>query len=205
MYFFYQFLLFLAVICSPIILLIRFLKDKEDKKRFVEKFGFIKEKRIKGNLLWIHVASVGELMSVLPLIHELEKIKSIKSILLTTSTLSSSRIFKTLKFKKTIHQFFPIDLNFFTLKFIRYWKPKIAIFIDSEIWPNMFKNLKRNSIPIMPIINEAKERVCRNLLNKVIVFDQLIDKAEAIDNPDKAKELFLKQANILNRLEKVIS
>ena len=57
----------------------------------------------------------------------------------------------------------------------------------------------------MPIINEAKERVCRNLLNKVIIFDQLIDKAEAIDNPDKAKELFFKQANILNRLEKVIS
>ena len=57
----------------------------------------------------------------------------------------------------------------------------------------------------MPIINEAKERVCRNLLNKVIVFDQLIDKAEAIDNRDKAKELFLKQAIILKRLEKVIS
>ena len=149
MYFFYQFLLFLAVICSPIILLIRFFKNKEDKKRFVEKFSFIKEKRIKGNLLWIHVASVGELMSVLPLIHELEKIKSIKSILLTTSTLSSSRIFKTLKFKKTIHQFFPIDLNFFTLKFIRYWKPKIAIFIDSEIWPNMFNNLNINKIPII--------------------------------------------------------
>ena len=149
MYFFYQFLLFLAVICSPIILLIRFLKNKEDKKRFVEKFSFIKKKRINGNLLWIHVASVGELMSVLPLIHELEKIKSIKSILLTTSTLSSSRIFKNLKFKKTIHQFFPIDLNFFTSKFIRYWKPKIAIFIDSEIWPSMFKNLKINSIPIL--------------------------------------------------------
>ena len=59
MYFFYQFLLFLAVICSPIILLIRFFKNKEDKKRFVEKFSFIKEKRINGNLLWIHVASVG--------------------------------------------------------------------------------------------------------------------------------------------------
>ena len=57
----------------------------------------------------------------------------------------------------------------------------------------------------MPIINEAKERVCQNLLNKVIVFDQLIDKAEATDNPDKAKELFLKQAIILKRLEKVIS
>ena len=149
MYFFYQFLLFLAIICSPIILLIRFLKDKEDKKRFVEKFGFIKEKRIKGNLLWIHVASVGELMSVLPLIHELEKIKSIKSILLTTSTLSSSKIFKTLKFKKTIHQFFPIDFFYFSSKFLKYWKPTLAVFIDSEIWPSMYKELEKKSIPLL--------------------------------------------------------
>ena len=149
MYFFYQFLIFLAVLFSPIILLFRFLKNKEDKKRFIEKFGFIKEKRTKGNLVWIHVASVGELMSVLPLIHELEKIKYINSILLTTSTLSSSKIFGTLKFKKTIHQFFPIDLSFFASKFIKFWKPKIAIFIDSEIWPCMYRNLKKNSVPIL--------------------------------------------------------
>ena len=57
----------------------------------------------------------------------------------------------------------------------------------------------------MPIINEAKERVCRNLLNKVIVFDQLIDKAEAKDNAEDAKDLFNRQPNILYRLEKVIS
>ena len=149
MYFFYQFLIFLAVLFSPIILLFRFFKNKEDKKRFIEKFSFIKEKRIKGNLVWIHVASVGELMSVLPLIYELEKIKYINSILLTTSTLSSSKIFKTFKFRKTIHQFFPIDLNFFASKFIEFWKPKIAIFIDSEIWPCMYRNLKKKSVPIL--------------------------------------------------------
>jgi len=57
----------------------------------------------------------------------------------------------------------------------------------------------------MPIINEAKERVCQNLLNRVIVFDQLIDKAEAKDNEEYAKVLFNRQLNILNRLEKVIS
>tara|TARA_B100001250_G_scaffold343130_1_gene311655 strand:- start:122 stop:295 length:174 start_codon:yes stop_codon:yes gene_type:complete len=57
----------------------------------------------------------------------------------------------------------------------------------------------------MPIITEAKERVCRNLLNKVIVFDQLIDKAEAKDNAEDAKDLFNRQLNILYRLEKVIS
>ena len=57
----------------------------------------------------------------------------------------------------------------------------------------------------MPIINEAKERVCRNLLHRIIVFDQLIDKAEAKDNEEYAKVLFNRQINILNRLEKVIS
>ena len=61
-----------------------------------------------------------------------------------------------------------------------------------------------NPTPKMPILLEAKERVCRNLLNKVIVFDQLIDKAEAIDNQNKAKDLFFKQASILNRLVRVV-
>ena len=57
----------------------------------------------------------------------------------------------------------------------------------------------------MPIITEAKERVCRNLLNKVIVFDQLIDKAESKDDEEYARDLFNRQLNILYRLEKVIS
>ncbi len=57
----------------------------------------------------------------------------------------------------------------------------------------------------MPIITEAKERVCRNLLNKVIVFDQLIDKAESKDDAEYARDLFNRQLNILYRLEKVVS
>ena len=50
---------------------------------------------------------------------------------------------------KTIHQFFPIDINLFTKIFINHWKPKLAIFVDSEIWPNMYKNLSNNKIPII--------------------------------------------------------
>ena len=57
----------------------------------------------------------------------------------------------------------------------------------------------------MPIITEAKERVCRNLLNKVIVFDQLIDKAESKDDAEYVRDLFNRQLNILYRLEKVVS
>ena len=149
MFFIYQFLILLIIIISPIILIIRFFKNKEHKKRFVEKFSLIKKKRNDGNLVWIHAASVGEFMSVIPLIYELEKKKSVKNILVTTSTLSSAKVYNNYKFKKTIHQFFPIDFFYFSSKFIEYWKPKIAIFIDSEIWPCMYKEINKNSIPLL--------------------------------------------------------
>ena len=149
MFFFYQILIFIALIFSPLILLTRFFKDKEDKKRFIEKFSIINKEKNKNNLVWIHAASVGEVMSVVPLIDELEKNQKIKKILLTTSTLSSSKIFSNFNFKRTIHQFFPIDFFLLTPIFINHWKPKIAIFVDSEIWPCMYKNIKREKIPLI--------------------------------------------------------
>ena len=149
MFLIYQLLIILILILSPIILVIRFIKDKEDTKRFIEKFCIISKKRTNGNLIWFHAASVGELMSIIPLIKKLETENKIKTILITTSTLSSSRIIKNYKFKKTIHQFFPIDFFYFSSKFLKYWKPTLAVFIDSEIWPSMYKELKKKSIPLL--------------------------------------------------------
>ena len=83
-----------------------------------------------------------KLLSIIPLLENLKK-KKIKNILVTTNTLSSSTIIQRYKFKKVIHQFFPVDTNFLTNKFLGYWKPSSVYFIDSEIWPNMFFNLKR--------------------------------------------------------------
>ena len=97
-------------------------------------------------MVWFHGASIGELKSVVPLIEKLEKDRSIKQILVTTSTLSSAKIFKKFKFVKTIHQFFPIDNNYLGKKFLNYWRPNLAVFIDSEIWPNILTNLKEKSI-----------------------------------------------------------
>tara|TARA_B100000073_G_scaffold83459_1_gene64062 strand:- start:151 stop:1407 length:1257 start_codon:yes stop_codon:yes gene_type:complete len=158
MFFIYQILIFITILFSPLILLVRFLKNKEDKKRFIEKFSIIFKKKNKQNLVWIHAASVGEVMSVVPLIDELEKDKKIEKILLTTSTLSSSKIFENLKFKKTFHQFFPIDFFFLTSIFIKHWRPKIAIFIDSEIWPCMFTEIKKNKIPLILLNARITER-----------------------------------------------
>ena len=158
MFFLYQILIFITILFSPLILLVRFLKNKEDKKRFIEKFSIIFKKKNKQNLVWIHAASVGEVMSVVPLIDELEKDEKIEKILLTTSTLSSSKIFENLKFKKTFHQFFPIDFFFLTSIFIKHWRPKIAIFIDSEIWPCMFTEIKKNKIPLVLLNARITER-----------------------------------------------
>ena len=142
----YRLLINFILIFSPIIIGIRLIKRKEHLTRFVEKFTFFSKKRRPGNLIWFHGASVGELMSVVSLIEKLEKDNNIKQILVTTSTLSSAKIFTKLKFVKTIHQFFPIDNNYMSKRFLNYWKPNLAIFIDSEIWPNILTNLKKKSI-----------------------------------------------------------
>jgi 3-deoxy-D-manno-octulosonic-acid transferase len=149
MFFVYRILTNLIFFLSPIIIFIRLLKKKEDPKRFHEKYGFSTQKKLTGNLIWFHGASVGEILSVIPLIEKLEKNKKIKQILVTSNTLSSSRILSNLKLKKTIHQFFPIDTNYHTKKFLKYWKPSISIFIDSEIWPNMIMNIKKKQIPLL--------------------------------------------------------
>ena len=151
MFFIYRILANLVLICSPIIIIFRLIKKKEHPTRFKEKFGFYTKNKIKGKLVWFHGASVGEILSIIPLIEKLEKNKKIKQILITTNTLSSSKILLNYRLKKTIHQFFPIDTNYHTQKFLNYWKPSNAIFIDSEIWPNMITNIKKSSISLILI------------------------------------------------------
>jgi len=149
MFFIYEVLGLIFIIFSPIIFLIRIFLGKEDPKRFLEKFC-IYSKRFKiKKTIWLHGSSVGEILSVIPIINALEKNKNIKKIILSSSTTSSALIFSKYKFKKTTHVYFPIDTNYLSNKFIKYWKPQVAFFIDSEIWPNMFNNLNINKIPII--------------------------------------------------------
>ena len=149
MFFLYQIILTLIVLISPIIIIIRIIKNKEDKNRFLEKFSIFSKERGVGKLIWFHGASVGEILSIIPIIEKYEKEASINKILITSSTLSSSKVLKKFKFKKTIHQFYPIDHILFTKKFLNYWKPDLAIFIESEIWPCMFRLLEKNKIPLV--------------------------------------------------------
>ena len=166
MFYLYRVIINIIFFFSPFIIFYRIIKGKENPKRFHEKLGFFSKKRNKGKLIWFHGASVGEIQSIIPLIERFEKNKGIKQILITSNTVSSSVIIKNLKLKKTIHQFFPIDCNFISKKFLNYWGPSKAFFIDSEIWPVTINNLYERNTPIF-LLNG---RITRKSFNRWKIF-----------------------------------
>ena len=195
MFFLYQIIISFLLILSPLIIVYRFFKNKEDYRRFIEKFSLSTKKRSSGNLIWFHGASVGEIMSIVPLIRYYEKKRSVHQILVTSSTLSSAKIISKFKFKKTTHQFYPIDHIFFTNKFIKNWKPNIAIFIESEIWPCMFKNLKDKNIPLI-LLNA---RLTRKTFNRWMLIKEttksIFETISSAYPQNKETEFFLKKIN----------
>ncbi len=197
-FFIYQFLLSITLIFSPIIVIIRVLKNKEDKLRFKEKFCLISKKRGSGKLVWFHGSSVGEILSVIPIIKKYDNDKSIGKILITSSTLSSSKILEKIKFKKTIHQFYPIDHAIFSRKFLNHWKPNIAIFLESEIWPSMFKSIKNRNI-LLILLNARITKKSFDRWSKMKKFSNsifgLIDKAYS-QNSETSH--YLRKLNVKN-------
>ena len=151
MYFWYRVLAYLFYPFSPIYLYFRKVRKKEDLVRFKEKLSKINKPRGNGFLIWLHVASVGEAMSVLPLIDNCIEEEKINKILLTSITLSSGKILEK-KFKnneKVVHQFLPLDIPILINKFLNHWKPNLSIFIDSEIWPTLILQTNKKKIPLV--------------------------------------------------------
>jgi 3-deoxy-D-manno-octulosonic-acid transferase len=197
-FFVYQFLLSLTLLFSPLIIIYRIIINKEDKFRVKEKFCLFSKKRTNGKLVWFHGSSVGEIMSVIPIIKKYDDDKSVNKILITSSTLSSSNILEKIKFKKTIHQFYPIDHFLFSNKFLNYWKPNVAIFLESEIWPSMFRSLKKRNIPLI-LLNARITKKTFNRWSKLKKFSEstfnLIDTAYPQNGETKN---YLKKLNVKN-------
>ena len=195
-FFIYQFFITLILLFSPIIVIYRILKNKEDKFRIKEKFCFPSRIRNKGKLIWFHGSSVGEIISAIPIIRKYEKNRNIKKILITSSTLSSSKILKNMNFKKTIHQFYPIDHFFFSNKFLNYWQPSAAIFLESEIWPSMFRSIKKNKIPLI-LLNARITRKTFNRWYKIKNFSSSIFNLIDIAYPQNLEtKIFLKRLDV---------
>ena len=146
-----------TILFFPILILtiyFRKIVGKEHQKSFQEKVFLSKNYNTKKNsnpLIWFHGASIGEVMSVFPIIHNIvEKNKNIQ-ILITSVTISSGKIIeKEFKDKNNIHHhYFPLDINFLVKKFLDKWSPEIVCFIDSEIWPNFLLEIKKRNISLL--------------------------------------------------------
>ncbi len=194
----YQLIISILLITSPFIIFYRINKNKEDPKRYKEKFSIPSKKRVRGKLIWFHGASVGELLSIVPIIKNYEKNKNINQILITSSTLSSSKILKKFKFKKTVHQFYPIDHFLFTNKFLKYWKPNLAVFIESEIWPYMFKRLQIMNIPLILLNARLTKKTSDRWLKIKFIAKSIFNKITVAYPQNIETNIFLRKFKIKN-------
>lgn len=149
MFFFYKLLTLLIHPFLKIFLKTRILKKKEDKIRYIEKLGY-PSLNTKPNIIWFHVASLGEIKSIHSIIKYYQKNKKI-NLLITSVTTSSANYFeRNLKNENTFHQYAPIDSPIIIDRFLKFWKPKFSVFVESEIWPNMiFQTSKKCKIILL--------------------------------------------------------
>tara|TARA_B110001454_G_scaffold68352_1_gene66688 strand:- start:570 stop:1775 length:1206 start_codon:yes stop_codon:yes gene_type:complete len=180
----------------------RKLRKKEDPTRYKEKLSKIDVPRGDGFLIWFHMASVGEAMSILPLIENCIEEEKIDKILLTSITLSSGKILEK-KFSqnnKVIHQFLPLDIPFLTKKFLEHWKPNLSIFIDSEIWPNLILQINKKN-PLLLINGRITKKTFNRWKLAINFAKKIFEKFDLCIASNKESESFLKilgAKNIMN-------
>lgn len=148
---------------------------KEDVNRFNERVGRPKMPRPEGKLFWLHGASVGESVSMLPLINKILETYPDAHVMVTTGTVTSADVMQKRLPERAFHQFIPIDNPIFTTRFVKYWHPDVALWFESELWPAVLSSIKRKNIPLIlingRISNKTFKRwqqfdfICKELLN----------------------------------------
>lgn len=158
MIYLYRIILLVILPIYIVFLGLRILKGKEDKFRFLERFGISFKKRPTGCVVWFHVASVGETHSIMFLVNRLLSIYKNKiNILITTTTVTSAKIIASKQNKQLIHQFIPFDNFLFTKFFLNKWQPDLAIWSESELWPEIIHSASQKC-PTLLINGRLSER-----------------------------------------------
>lgn len=130
----------------------RALAGKEDASRIGERKGAPGRPRPEGRLVWIHGASVGESLSVLPLVDRLKSLHPDVNFLVTTGTVTSARLMAERLPAGAFHQFIPLDHPDYVASFMAHWRPDAVVFVESEFWPNLIIGA-RKATPFMALLN----------------------------------------------------
>ncbi|WP_306252810.1 3-deoxy-D-manno-octulosonic acid transferase [Parvularcula sp. IMCC14364] len=130
----------------------RLKHGKEDPDRVNERRGIATIARPDGPLVWIHGASVGESLSILPLVARLSVLRRDLQFLVTSGTVTSARLMATRLPDNATHQFSPLDHPAYVRRFLDHWQPDAAMFVESELWPNLIQMTAARDIP-MALVN----------------------------------------------------
>ena len=186
---------FLSIIFLPIIILNLYLRvylKKEDKKRYFERFG-ITTKKIESakEVIWIHAASVGEFKSSDIIIDRYHKDFY---IVVTTTTKTAANYIKLYYNEKVTHQYIPFDIPFWCSKFLNFWQPKLILWIESDIWPNMLKLIKDRKISCLYL----NARISPKSFNKWKYLNNLYS-----NSLDTFNKIYAQSIDDLKRMEKL--
>jgi 3-deoxy-D-manno-octulosonic-acid transferase len=162
----------------PFALRRRMARGKEDVARLGERLGRASLPRPQGQLIWIHGASMGETMAVLPLIDELLKASN-RTVLVTSGTVTSAKLMADRLPPGAIHQFAPVDTPSAAKRFLNHWKPDVGLFVESEIWPNMLSGARKRGVKLALINGRMSARsfkgwrYARKTASKILSFYDL--------------------------------
>lgn len=136
-------------------------RGKEDARRFSERFGQAGLPRPAGRLIWLHGASVGEGLSMLPLIARLRAMRPDATVMVTTGTVTSARLMGERLPAEVIHQYVPVDRPAWVGRFLDHWRPDLAIWFESEFWPNLLAAATARRIPTALLNGRISDRSWR--------------------------------------------
>lgn len=141
----------------------RLQNGKEDPTRYTERLGDASIKRPKGPLIWFHAASVGEALSLLDLINAILNERDDVNVLLTSGTTTSAEILALRLPDRAYHQFVPLDSARAVRRFLRHWKPNVAVWTESEMWPALMHLTHKSGCPMLLVNGRISRRSARRL------------------------------------------
>ncbi|HXW49987.1 MAG TPA: 3-deoxy-D-manno-octulosonic acid transferase [Xanthobacteraceae bacterium] len=144
---------------SPIasqVLTRRLRRGKEHPERMAERLGQASLERPKGQLIWVHAASVGEMLAVVSLIERLRAQGF--AVLVTSGTVTSAALAEQRLPDGVMHQFIPLDGPRFVQRFLDHWRPSLALFVESDLWPNLICSSAMRKIPMIVVNGRLSER-----------------------------------------------
>ena len=134
----------------------RLKRGKENPARLGERYGVTRVPRPDGPLIWLHGASVGEMLAVIPLI---ERIRAMNfAVLVTSGTVTSAALAEQRLPAGAVHQFIPLDAPRFVSRFLDHWQPDLALFVKSDLWPNLILTCADRGIPMILVNGRVSER-----------------------------------------------